>query len=320
MATAYRWGWEGRLIRLADEARHSTIRPIPVAVPEAALLTQAYAHCDQLIAAHGKTFYLATRLLPPDKRRAIRTLYAFCRVTDDIVDNPGHHPERELARWRQRILASQPPPDDLVATAWAQIRQHYGVPDGYAAQLIDGVARDLHPARYGTFAALTAYMYGVASTVGLMSLRIIGTARGFTEEAATPYLIRLGIALQLTNILRDVGEDWRIGRVYLPSEDLAAFGLTEADLAAGQVDARWRAFMRFQIQRNRTLYQEAWPGIAMFHRDGRYAVAAACALYGAILDDITAHDYDVFQRRAHVSTWGKLRRLPAIWWRNWKGA
>jgi phytoene synthase len=316
MATAYPGTWEGGLVRLANQARHSAAPGTRAAVLDTALLTQAYAHCDRLIAERGKTFYLATRLLPIPKRRAIRTLYAFCRVTDDIVDCPQHDPKLELPRWRQCVLAGPPPDDDLVATAWTHIRRHYHVPDGYAEQLIDGVARDLGQQRYRTFADLTAYAYGVASTVGLMSLRIIGTAPGCSEDAATPYLIKLGVALQLTNILRDVGEDWRTGRVYLPTEELAAFGLTDADLAGGQVDGRWRAFMRFQIARTRTLYQAAWPGIAMFHPDGRFAVAAAAALYRAILDDIAAHDYDVFQRRAHVNTWGKLRRLPGIWWRN----
>jgi phytoene synthase len=139
---------------------------------------------------------------------------------------------------------------------------------------------------------------------------------GFAGSAAIPYAIKLGVALQLTNILRDVGEDWQAGRVYLPQEELAAFALTEADLAAGQVDARWRAFMQFQIERNRRLYAEAWPGIALLNRDGRFAIAAAAGLYQAILDDIEAHDYDVFNRRAQVSKWGKLSRLPGLWWQS----
>jgi phytoene synthase len=126
----------------------------------------------------------------------------------------------------------------------------------------------------------------------------------------------LGVALQLTNILRDVGEDWRVGRLYLPTDELAAFGLAEADLESGRVDERWRAFARFQIERNRRLYAEAWPGIAMLSKGGRFAAAAAGELYRAILDDIEAHDYDVFNRRAHVGTASKLGRLPGIWWRN----
>jgi phytoene synthase len=114
--------------------------------------------------------------------------------------------------------------------------------------------------------------------------------------------------------LRDVDEDWKRGRVYLPKEELQTFGLSESDIAAGVVDDRWREFMKFQIARVRQIYNEAWPGIYMLDQQGRLAIAAAATFYRAILDDIEAHDYDVFSRRAHVSKWGKIRRLPSIWW------
>ena len=124
------------------------------------------------------------------------------------------------------------------------------------------------------------------------------------------------MALQLTNILRDVGEDWRAGRVYLPQDELAAFSLGEADLAEGAVSERWRAFMRFQIDRNRQLYAEAVPGIALLAPEGRLAITAAAELYRAILDEIEANDMDVFHQRARVSGAGKVRRLPGIWWKS----
>jgi phytoene synthase len=142
-----------------------------------------------------------------------------------------------------------------------------------------------------------------------MAMHIIG----YSGEEAVPYAIKLGVALQLTNILRDVGEDWRLGRVYLPQEELAAFGLAEHDLSEGRLSPQWQAFLHYQINRTRALYQEAMPGIAMLHPDGRFAIAAAAELYGAILEDIEAHGGDVFNRRAHVSAWGKLRRLPRVW-------
>ena len=285
---------------------------IPGLVTDEDLLERAYAHCTSVTALHSRSFYLATGLLPADKRRAIRALYAFCRVTDNIVDCPEGDVERSLAIWRDKALSPQPAPNDLVATAWGDIRLRYRVPQRYAEQLIEGVARDLRQKRYATFEDLATYAYGVASTVGLMGMHIIG----FSSMEAIPYAIKLGVALQMTNVLRDVGEDWRAGRVYLPSEELAEFGLAEADLAAGKVDHRWRALMRFQIARNRRLYAEAWPGITLLDRDGRSAVAAAGEFYRALLADIEAHDYDVFSRRAHVSGWGKLRRLSGIWWRN----
>src|SRR5690606_9100966 len=133
---------------------------------------------------------------------------------------------------------------------------------------------------------------------------------------AVPYAIKLGVALQMTNILRDIAEDLRNGRVYLPQDELAAFGLTEGDLHRGRVTNAWRAFMRFQIERTHKLYDEAWPGVGMLNASGRMAIAAAADLYRGILDDIEAHDYDVFTRRAHVSTLSKLSKLPGIWWRS----
>jgi phytoene synthase len=305
--------WERPLLTLAHEAWHSVGAHVSAPSRDRSGLRRAYAHCDAVTAGHSRSFYTATQFLSPAKRNAIRALYAFCRVSDNIVDCGGSdalQKRASLAAWRRVALAAEPPSGDLVAAAWIDTRLRYRIPTRYAEQLIDGVARDLNQRRYETFDDLAAYAYGVASTVGLMSMRIIGS----TSTAAIPYAVKLGVALQVTNILRDVGEDWRAGRVYLPADELAAFGLHDDDLAAGRVDNRWRAFMRFQIERNRRLYAEAWPGIALLDSDGRFAVAAAGALYRAILDDIEAHDYDVFNRRARVSTPGKLRRLPAIWW------
>lgn len=246
--------------------------------------------------------------------RAIHALYAFCRTTDDLVDESHGTTDsgRLLANWRLRLAKSDLTSHDLVPLAWTYAQAHYGIPRGYADQLIDGIASDLVQGRYSTFAELTEYCYGVASTVGLMVMHIVG----FRGAPALPYAIKLGVALQLTNILRDVGEDWRAGRLYLPLDELAAFGLSEADIAAGRVDDRWRAFMRFQIDRTRVLYQEAEPGLAFLASDGRFAIGAASTLYRVILNDIKAHDYDVFHRRAHVSLWGKLKRLPGTWWRS----
>lgn len=304
--------WEHRLLSLANEALSTATPDAPAIVSDKELLVQAYAHCRAVTARHSRSFYLASGLLPAEKRQAARALYAFCRVSDDIVDGSLDRTEARLATWRRQALRPHPARTDLVALAWADTRARYRIPERYAEQLIDGVARDLVQTRYTTFADLTTYAYGVASTVGLMSMHIIG----FAGPQAVPYAIKLGVALQVTNILRDVAEDWRAGRVYLPQEDLQAFGLTEADLAAGVVDDRWRAFMRFQIERNRQLYREAWPGIALLEPDGRFAIAAASQLYQAILTDIETHDYDVFKRRAHVTGWGKLRRLPGIWWQS----
>jgi phytoene synthase len=312
MATVYPQAWEQTLLPLAYEAEHWDAAQTPQPVRDTALLDRAYAFCDAVTSAHSRTFSLATGLLSPEKRRAMRALYAFCRLSDDLVDCSQEDTQGALAAWRRTSLAPAPPVGDLVAVAWADTRVRYRIPQRYAEQLIDGVGRDLFQERYRTFGDVAAYAYGVASTVGLMSMHIIG----FAGEQAIPYAIELGVALQLTNILRDIGEDWHAGRLYLPMDELAMYGLSETDLEKGRVDDRWRAFLRYQIERNRRLYAQANPGIALLDRDGRFAVAAASGLYRAILGDIEAHDYDVFSRRAHVSAWGKVRRLPGIWWRN----
>jgi phytoene synthase len=238
-------------------------------------------------------------------------LYAFCRATDDLVDQtpPTVDADALLMTWRKR-MAVYPNVYDPILLAWQDARTRYQVPQGYEAQLLEGIARDLRQSRYETFAELTEYCYGVASTVGLMVMHITG----FESEKALSYAVKLGIALQLTNILRDVGVDWQAGRIYLPQEELERFGVTEADVAHGCVNEQWRALMRFQIARVRELYAEAEPGIALLAPEGRFAIAAASGLYQGILADIEAHDYDVFSRRAHVGTWAKLAQLLPLWW------
>jgi phytoene synthase len=300
--------WEHKLLDWAHEGLEIQI-PHDLRVADEATLAAAYATCEQVTRQHSRTFSLASGLLPPDKRRAARALYAFCRTSDDLIDKVKDANLAKLEAWRCCAL-SLPPGDDPIALAWADARLRYRIPVRYAEQLIAGVARDVTVHRYGSFDDLAGYCYGVASTVGLMAMHIIG----YAGKDAIPYAVKLGVALQLTNILRDVGEDWRAGRLYLPQDELAAHGLAEDDIASSVVDDRWRAFMRFQIDRTRKLYAEAVPGIVLLDPDGRFAIGAAAGLYRGILDDIEAHNYDVFNRRAHVSTAGKLVKLPGIWW------
>jgi phytoene synthase len=305
-------GWEAQLLAWAYEALHS---PVLHAQRQAnqADLAEAYQYCLKITQENSRTFFMASSLLSPAKRQAAHALYAFCRVTDDIVDKAtgDKDPMLALAAWRQWANNPFPPSDEPVLVAWADAQARFSIPKGYADQLIDGIARDLTTTRYATFDDLAAYCYGVASTVGLMTMHLIG----FASPDAIPYAVKLGVALQLTNILRDVGEDWRSGRVYLPQDELARFNLSEDDLARGVVSEAWRDFMRFQIERTNRFYAEAQTGIAMLNRDGRFAIQAASTLYQAILRDIETHDYDVFTRRAYVPTLGKVRRLPLIWWK-----
>ena len=138
---------------------------------------------------------------------------------------------------------------------------------------------------------------------------------GFTDHEAVPYAIKLGVALQMTNILRDVGEDYKNGRLYLPREELAFYGIPEADIAEARITDNWRQFMKFQIERTRQLYNESWSGIRMLEREGQLAVGAASVFYQGILEEIEKNDYDVFTRRASLNTWGKLGKIPALIWR-----
>jgi 15-cis-phytoene synthase len=300
--------WEKTLLSLTCDGISPRAQPPARGIEDQVLLNRAYAWCNSLTARCSRTFYLATHFLPAAKRKAIRALYAFCRTSDDLVDCPEKGITQAWMSWRQTILSRKPSRTDLVATAWADARSRYNIPIRYAEQLLNGIETDLCFKRYNTFEELAAYAYSVASTVGLMSMHIIG----YSGREALLYAIKLGVALQITNILRDVGEDFKLGRVYLPQEELAAFDLTETDLSRGLVDHRWRSFMRFQIDRNRLLYQESRPGIYLLNREGHFSVSAAARLYEAILEDIENHDFDVFHRRSHLSGPKKLIRLPAI--------
>jgi phytoene synthase len=311
--TLLQQSWENRLLGWAEEALNTASLRAELDV-DSPLLAAAYVHCEAVTKHHSKTFFIASGLLPEDQRHSTRALYAFCRVTDDIIDRPAENTDRaaNLEQWRDMVMSETPPQNDLVALAWADTQQRFSIPRGYSDQLIRGVSRDLGKTRYENFESLAEYSYGVASTVGLMAMHIIG----FGGEGALPFAVKLGVALQITNILRDVAEDWRGGRLYLPQDELAAFGLTEEDIARGEVTPRWRNFMRFQIERNRQLYAESMPGIALLNRRGRFSIGAAAELYRAILTDIEHRDYDVFSRRARVPVAGKMARLPGIWWRS----
>ena len=138
---------------------------------------------------------------------------------------------------------------------------------------------------------------------------------GFKGHDAVPYAIKLGVALQMTNVLRDVGEDYRNGRLYLPREELIQFGISEEDIAEGRVTDNWRQFMKFQIDRTRQLYKESWEGVKKLEREGQLAIGAASIFYQGILEGIEKHDYNVFTRRASLSAWGKIRRIPSLWWK-----
>jgi 15-cis-phytoene synthase len=268
----------------------------------------AYAACQRNIRHHSKTFFFSTNFLPPEQRRAVHALYAFCRTTDDTVDMARDNPVQALADWVQQVHRPLPPPDNPVLVAWADTRSRYNIPCDLIDELLAGVAMDLTISRYATFADLWLYCYRVASVVGLLSMCILGSAPG-----AEPYAIKLGVALQLTNVLRDVGEDANRGRVYLPQDDIEHFGLSPDDILQGRRDERFRALMQFEIARAHRLYDESWYGIALLPPEVRLGVGAAARVYRGILDKVVSNDYDVFNRRAYLTRTEKLLLLPRIW-------
>lgn len=285
-------------------------------------IEEAYRHCAAITRQFSKSFYFSTGFLPPQTRRAIRAFYAFCRLTDDLVDAPGRSTRRapgrttaqDIAEWRHQARLPAGAQRHPVLYAWADTRDRFQVPQQHVEELIDGCVMDLTTNRYQTFDDLRLYCYRVASTVGLISMHIIGLQDNSPKSAenARTAAIELGIALQLTNILRDVGEDLALGRVYLPQEDLQRFGYTEADLRSGVIDDRFRALMRFEIARANQLYEENLPGIICLRPEGRLAVGAAILLYRGILNRIVDNGFDVFRKRAYLTTFEKIRMMPSI--------
>ncbi len=270
-----------------------------IAVDGGHALEACYRACGEIARVHSKTFHLSSLCLSPPKRRAVWAVYAFCRIADDIADREAPARERLLAldAWEQRLRDTYDGgPDGPVFTALAHAAERYAIPIEPALDLLRGARADVTVRRYATYAELERYCDLVASTVGLLVLPVLGTAAPDAERHA----IALGRAMQMTNILRDVGEDARMGRIYLPAEDLERFGCTEAAIAAGVLDARFRALLRFEILRVRALYRDAEPGIAMLVPDARYCVRLALDLYRGILDRIETNGYDVFTRRAYV--------------------
>lgn len=256
-------------------------------------MSEVQRQAAEATAAGSKSFYFAARFFPPDLARAAHAVYWFCRTTDDIVDENTGDIHQWAAALRDALSRghSANPTLDLFARTVVD----YRIPREYPLDLVEGVKMDASGQRYRTFDELRLYCYRVASTVGLMMMHVIGAKPG-----ADLYAIDLGVAMQLTNILRDVGTDLRMGRIYLPSEELAQFGYVEADLRAGLRNEAFIRLMEFQAARAKSLYKAAEPGISMLDARGRFAIRIAADVYAGILDQIEKGGYDVFERRAFV--------------------
>jgi len=287
-----------------------------------ALLTEAYSECQRITSIYAKTFYMGTSFLDYAKRSATWAIYVWCRRTDDIVDSPRAIVENtmdaDLETWNQRLddIWANRPWDALDATL-CDVRARYpSMSIEPYKDMIKGMVMDvpgLGQHRYATFEELYLYCYRVAGTVGLMTLPIMGTAPGYSVKQATEPALALGIALQLTNILRDVGEDAMRGRIYLPLEDLHRFGVTEDQIMNKIMNSNYREMIKFQIARARIYFDRAEEGIMMLAPDARLPVRSSLDMYREILNRIEDNDYDNFRHRAYVSKFEKLLILPNSW-------
>ena len=256
----------------------------------------------------------ALACLPARRRQDMVTFYAFCRVVDDIADEDGisvRDRRIQLGAWRRMVRHEQEPADAL-ARAVVALPAHHGFEIGLLEEIIDGVSMDLEFRRYDTFAELEKYCYKVASVVGLVSLRIFGLPPGVGEE----YAIKLGLALQLTNILRDVRADWENGgRVYLPQEDLATFGYHEADIAASRYNAAFPKLMAFQSERALEFFAAARRAFPHAHAGRLQSAEAMRRIYEQLLHKMRADGFRVYEKRYRLNNLAKAMILLGSWWR-----
>jgi 15-cis-phytoene synthase len=273
-----------------------------------AALRASYTRCRAINAEHGKTFYLATLLLPPAKRPYVHALYGFARHVDDIVDDlaPALRIEQRAERlraWSADFLADLDwgATSDPVSRAVIDTVRRWNVPTSYFADFLESMRMDLTVSSYPAYDDLARYIWGSAAVIGLQMLPILGRADPSTRwDVLESHAIDLGTAFQLTNFIRDIAEDLRRGRVYLPEESLNQFGVDRDRLARGRVDEPIRNLLAWEIERARRLYVSAAPGIELVHPTSRDCLRTAVTLYSGILDEIELADYDVFSRRVTV--------------------
>jgi phytoene synthase len=296
-------------------------------------LERAYEFCRQITKKHAKSFYFSARFLKKEKREPLYALYALCRLVDDEVDAAEVGSEREaiaaIENWKRKLdeiyqnaecgmrnaefkIQDQRPKTEnqaKVLLAWREMLKKYRIRQELPLELMRGVVQDTHVKRYESWRELYVYCFRVASTVGLMSSEIFGYEKPETLE----YAEALGIAMQLTNILRDIQEDAAMNRIYLPQEDLRKFGVSEEQIFAGLVDNNFIALMKFEIERAREYYLKAELGIPLLEKDARFCVLLAARIYAAILTEIERQNYDVFAARAHTTKFQKISAIPGIW-------
>lgn len=288
----------------------------------ASTLADAYSYCRRVTRKSSSNFYHAFRLLPAERHDALCALYAFCRFLDDIADQPematrhkqANNQKEKLATllqtWREELRnCYEGSPCHPISQALADVVRRFSIRQEHLAGIIDGVEMDLCRTRYHTFAELYDYCYHVASLVGLVCIEIFG----YRNPGARDYAVNLGVAFQLTNILRDVREDARRGRIYLPAEDLERFGYTEQELCAGVYNEAFVRLMTFEAERAREYYNRAVSHLAAEDRRPLAAAEAMRLIYHRLLDKLAARHFNVFDTRVTLATAGKIGLVFLAW-------
>lgn len=274
------------------------------------LLDQSYEECRRLNALHGKTYYLATLILPKVKRRHVHALYGFARFADEIVDDlestlSEEEKAQALTQWGASIISDlrKGSSEDLIGRALVNTVNEYKIPISYFEAFMESMAMDLTVTRYHNYEELKKYMYGSAVVIGLEMLPILG----YSDERAIEAAAALGEAFQLANFIRDIAEDLERGRIYMPLDELAQFGIIESDLAARTMTPALVEAIKFQITRVRQLQAVADAGIQYLDPISQPSIRAASELYCGIVDEVEANGYDIFAKRATTSTARRLR-------------
>jgi phytoene synthase len=257
----------------------------------------------------GTSYYFATRFLPSDLRESTYALYSFFRIPDEIVDNSIHKKEddilAELEDWEKMWHKAYKGETTIypILNLTTQVFRKYNIPYQYSLDFLKAMKQDVHITRYNTYKDLQDYMYGSASVVGLMMSYVIG----FNNEKALDYAPYLGEAMQLTNFIRDIGEDYKErGRIYLPQEDMDKYNVKEIDIKDNQVNDNFIKLIKFEIKRARNLYRQSDKGIKYLNKRGRFAVIMASRMYEAILDKVEQNNYNVLTKRARTSKREKI--------------
>jgi len=282
-------------------------------------LRTSYLECKRLNSLHGKTYYLATLLLPPEKRPFVHALYGFARYADEIVDDlastlTDDEKANSLNQWGEGVISDikSGNSDDVIGRALVDTVKRFDIPIQYFQAFLHSMSMDLTITEYQEYEDLQEYVYGSAAVIGLQMVSVLGIEKGVSIDEVNGAAEKLGVAFQLANFIRDVGEDLDRGRVYLPIAELQAHGVTREMLERKVLTPQIKSALKEQIERVRKLQQESMVGINMLAKQSRACIQAASELYCGIVDEVEKIDYQIFSKRAKTSNWRRMKvAIPA---------